>query len=125
MPQQTPTPPAPARLLLLPPELRLEIYSHCTAFTLLLLSQTCTALRAEINSVPDILLRSYGYAPSPPCPSPSGSAAGGIVTIKNIARIQTAEEAMVCEEVTGRFVESRVRYGTGCFVLVAGRKGRW
>ncbi|RPA84443.1 hypothetical protein BJ508DRAFT_323709 [Ascobolus immersus RN42] len=59
---QTSPPPVP-RLLLLPTELRLSIYTFSTAFTLLHLSHTCFKLRAEINSVPDIYTKAEGYGP--------------------------------------------------------------
>ncbi|RPA84451.1 hypothetical protein BJ508DRAFT_323715 [Ascobolus immersus RN42] len=51
-------------LFALPPELRLEIYTHCSAFTLLHLSHTSPILRREINSYPAIIARSFGYEPS-------------------------------------------------------------
>ncbi|RPA80968.1 hypothetical protein BJ508DRAFT_326817 [Ascobolus immersus RN42] len=49
-------------LLALPVELRLEIYSFCTAFSLLHLSFVCCQLRFEITNEPGIYTTSYGYA---------------------------------------------------------------
>ncbi|RPA82847.1 hypothetical protein BJ508DRAFT_325013 [Ascobolus immersus RN42] len=49
------------KLLSLPVELRLEIYSQCTAFSLLQLSHTCSALHHEINKYPAIIKNTYGY----------------------------------------------------------------
>ncbi|RPA87075.1 hypothetical protein BJ508DRAFT_95717 [Ascobolus immersus RN42] len=48
-------------LLDLPTELRLEIYSQCSALTLLQLSHTCASLNAEINSRPSIFKKAPGY----------------------------------------------------------------
>ncbi|RPA78357.1 hypothetical protein BJ508DRAFT_329298 [Ascobolus immersus RN42] len=49
-------------LLSLPTELLLEIYGHCSAFTLLQLSHTHPRLYAEINDSPKILNKAYGYS---------------------------------------------------------------
>src|SRR5690606_7773483 len=48
----------------LPVELRLEVYSHCTAFTLLQLTHTSSLLRSEIRAHPSIIKNSYGYLSS-------------------------------------------------------------
>ncbi|RPA77366.1 hypothetical protein BJ508DRAFT_330221 [Ascobolus immersus RN42] len=48
-------------LLHLPLELRLEIYSHCSTFALLLLSSTCHQARAEITSRPALYTQTMGY----------------------------------------------------------------
>ncbi|RPA82840.1 hypothetical protein BJ508DRAFT_360809 [Ascobolus immersus RN42] len=47
--------------LRLPTEIRLAIYSSCTAFSLLQLTHTCARLRAEIKSVPEIISASDGF----------------------------------------------------------------
>ncbi|RPA84452.1 hypothetical protein BJ508DRAFT_303907 [Ascobolus immersus RN42] len=80
-----------APLIRLPPELRLIIYDHCSALTLLHLSLTCTTLLLELNTLPTILTTSYGYAtptnncpactrstPSPTPPPPRPTASTGI-----------------------------------------------
>ncbi|RPA81394.1 hypothetical protein BJ508DRAFT_326517 [Ascobolus immersus RN42] len=79
-------------VLNLPSELRLEIYTHCTAYSLLLLSQTCRLVRAEILSSPHIFTKSYGYSSSPrPArghrQAPYPNRRGGILTIHNITSI--------------------------------------
>ncbi|RPA78321.1 hypothetical protein BJ508DRAFT_329258 [Ascobolus immersus RN42] len=56
-----PPPPPPSPLLTLPPELRLEIYRHTPAFTLLQLAHTCRLLHHEINAHQSILHHSFGY----------------------------------------------------------------
>ncbi|RPA72207.1 hypothetical protein BJ508DRAFT_335284 [Ascobolus immersus RN42] len=48
----------------LPTELRVEIYSYCTIYTLLQLSHTSTRLRNEINGLPKLLQAAYGYKSS-------------------------------------------------------------
>ncbi|RPA84447.1 hypothetical protein BJ508DRAFT_38412 [Ascobolus immersus RN42] len=84
-------------LLTLPPELRLNIYLHCSAFTLLNLTQTHPHLRDEIPY--RLLSRSYGYraltrfsqtGPPPP------------FTIANICKIRTPIEAVLFVEMTGQ-----------------------
>ncbi|RPA80413.1 hypothetical protein BJ508DRAFT_362602 [Ascobolus immersus RN42] len=50
--------------LKLPTEIRLEIYSHCTAFTLVQLYHTCATLHNEIERYPSIYQTSFGYGPS-------------------------------------------------------------
>ncbi|RPA83354.1 hypothetical protein BJ508DRAFT_413550 [Ascobolus immersus RN42] len=45
----------------LPVELRLEVYTHCSALTLLQLAHTSTTLYHEINTHPSIVRSSYGY----------------------------------------------------------------
>jgi hypothetical protein len=45
----------------LPLELRLEVYSHCTSFGLLMLAHTSKFLRTEINRHPRIIMFSYGF----------------------------------------------------------------
>ncbi|RPA82839.1 hypothetical protein BJ508DRAFT_325002 [Ascobolus immersus RN42] len=52
---------ARANFLSLPTELRLEIYTHCTAFTLLQVSHTSRILYHEVNNYPGIVERSFGY----------------------------------------------------------------
>ncbi|RPA78346.1 hypothetical protein BJ508DRAFT_329286 [Ascobolus immersus RN42] len=51
-------------LLRLPTELRIEVYRHCTTFTLLNLSHTSRSLHAEINSCPQIITASKDYRPA-------------------------------------------------------------
>ncbi|RPA78322.1 hypothetical protein BJ508DRAFT_416570 [Ascobolus immersus RN42] len=53
---------ATLHLLTLPPELRLDIYRQCSAFTLLQLSHTCTHLRSEINACPAIIRAAPGLS---------------------------------------------------------------
>ncbi|RPA78246.1 hypothetical protein BJ508DRAFT_156660 [Ascobolus immersus RN42] len=48
-------------LLDLPIELRLEIYRHCSAYTILQLSHSSRQLRFEIQSYPQIVGQSFGY----------------------------------------------------------------
>ncbi|RPA78243.1 hypothetical protein BJ508DRAFT_363927 [Ascobolus immersus RN42] len=48
-------------LTILPPEVRLEIYTHCSTLTLLQLTSTCTSIRTELRSRPTIIKSSYGY----------------------------------------------------------------
>ncbi|RPA75897.1 hypothetical protein BJ508DRAFT_331702 [Ascobolus immersus RN42] len=52
----------PSPLFKLPPELRLEIYSQSSAFTLLQLSHVCRKLRHEINGYPGMISKTYGYS---------------------------------------------------------------
>ncbi|RPA84445.1 hypothetical protein BJ508DRAFT_38405 [Ascobolus immersus RN42] len=84
--------PATVSFLSLPTELRLCIFEECTAFTLLRVSQTCTTLRAELNSLPSLLAQSYGYTPY------TGTCTKGneksILTIANISKILTPIEAI-------------------------------
>ncbi|RPA82536.1 hypothetical protein BJ508DRAFT_305415 [Ascobolus immersus RN42] len=57
----------------LPPELRLAIYRHLPAFTLLILTQTNRRLNLEINNNRGLYRHSYGYIdrpPPPPRPTP-------------------------------------------------------
>ncbi|RPA78241.1 hypothetical protein BJ508DRAFT_363926 [Ascobolus immersus RN42] len=51
-------------IMSLPLELRLEIFSHSSAFTLLNLSQTSSRFRFEINAYPTIVRSSFGYCQS-------------------------------------------------------------
>ncbi|RPA81393.1 hypothetical protein BJ508DRAFT_114326 [Ascobolus immersus RN42] len=71
----------PARMHL-PPELRLQIYDLCTAYTLLNLSQTSPLLRHEILNSPTIFLYSYGYIARPLNPGPMPRVP--TLTIRNI-----------------------------------------
>ncbi|RPA72907.1 hypothetical protein BJ508DRAFT_366987 [Ascobolus immersus RN42] len=48
-------------LLRLPIELRLCIYDHCSAISLLMLSLTCKSLRTEINASTATVHRSFGH----------------------------------------------------------------
>ncbi|RPA85733.1 hypothetical protein BJ508DRAFT_166997 [Ascobolus immersus RN42] len=48
-------------LLALPLDLRLEIYDHCSAFSLLQLISTSSQLRTEIKPQKAIIARSFGY----------------------------------------------------------------
>ncbi|RPA81396.1 hypothetical protein BJ508DRAFT_326519 [Ascobolus immersus RN42] len=48
-------------LLRIPTELRLIIYKHLSAYTLLLLSKVNKQLQTEINGSPKIIVNSYGY----------------------------------------------------------------
>ncbi|RPA87068.1 hypothetical protein BJ508DRAFT_95669 [Ascobolus immersus RN42] len=57
----TPTETATRTLLNLPIELRLEIYTHCSAFALLQLTQTCKQVYEEINARHSIYENAYGY----------------------------------------------------------------
>ncbi|RPA78329.1 hypothetical protein BJ508DRAFT_416573 [Ascobolus immersus RN42] len=54
-------PPRNLSIFSLPPELRLDIFSQCTAFTLLQLSHTCRSIYYEINTHPSIYKTSFGY----------------------------------------------------------------
>ncbi|RPA78340.1 hypothetical protein BJ508DRAFT_363890 [Ascobolus immersus RN42] len=59
-------------LFTLPLEIRLEIYSHCAAYSLLNLYNTNLTIRAELNDHPAIITSSYGYIPrrtSPAAPA--------------------------------------------------------
>ncbi|RPA82834.1 hypothetical protein BJ508DRAFT_343622 [Ascobolus immersus RN42] len=51
----------PTLFVILPVELRLEIYRHCSAYTLLQLAHVSARLHAEINGCPEIFKKSYGY----------------------------------------------------------------
>ncbi|RPA80960.1 hypothetical protein BJ508DRAFT_376706 [Ascobolus immersus RN42] len=57
--------PVPFRFTHLPFELRLSIYSNCTAFSLLQLSRSSYQLRYEILRNPKLYLNSDGYRPAP------------------------------------------------------------
>ncbi|RPA80414.1 hypothetical protein BJ508DRAFT_362603 [Ascobolus immersus RN42] len=54
----------PTSLLEVPIELRFEIYSHCSTFTLLQLSQTSRTLYYEIQQRPTIFKATFGYRPN-------------------------------------------------------------
>ncbi|RPA79431.1 hypothetical protein BJ508DRAFT_328331 [Ascobolus immersus RN42] len=69
----------------LPTELRLCIYKHCTATTLLQLASTCTVTRSEIHSSPSIIRSSRGYWEDHPD-------ASATLTVKDICIIDGAEE---------------------------------
>ncbi|RPA78353.1 hypothetical protein BJ508DRAFT_329294 [Ascobolus immersus RN42] len=56
----------PSMFYTLPVELRLEIYSHCTAFTLIMLSHFCRRLYLEINKYPSVYTHCYGYTKPKP-----------------------------------------------------------
>ncbi|RPA79427.1 hypothetical protein BJ508DRAFT_415920 [Ascobolus immersus RN42] len=58
-----PTPPEAklSRFPLLPIEIRLNIYQHCTCFILLQLASTSSQLHKEINSHPSIIRASRGF----------------------------------------------------------------
>ncbi|RPA86060.1 hypothetical protein BJ508DRAFT_159335 [Ascobolus immersus RN42] len=47
--------------LTVPIEIRLEVYRHCSAFTLLLLCHTCRQIYTDINTNPAIYKSSFGY----------------------------------------------------------------
>ncbi|RPA79421.1 hypothetical protein BJ508DRAFT_328320 [Ascobolus immersus RN42] len=47
--------------LLLPAEIRLEIYGYCTVLALLQLTSTAPALHNEINAYPSIIRASFGF----------------------------------------------------------------
>ncbi|RPA87064.1 hypothetical protein BJ508DRAFT_410640 [Ascobolus immersus RN42] len=56
--------PTSIRSLLLttvPIELRLEIYTHCTAFTLFILCRTCSTFYNDIHGTPSIFKNAPGY----------------------------------------------------------------
>ncbi|RPA78327.1 hypothetical protein BJ508DRAFT_329264 [Ascobolus immersus RN42] len=50
----------------LPLEIRLDIYTICSAFTLLQLFQSCRKIRQELISYPSIIHNSFGYNPVGP-----------------------------------------------------------
>ncbi|RPA78372.1 hypothetical protein BJ508DRAFT_329314 [Ascobolus immersus RN42] len=52
------------RLFDLPPELRLDIYRQCSAFTLLQLSHSHPHFRTEINANPSVYKTAFGFLPS-------------------------------------------------------------
>ncbi|RPA78371.1 hypothetical protein BJ508DRAFT_329313 [Ascobolus immersus RN42] len=56
-------------LFLLPYEMRLSIYTHCTSYALLNLTQTNTQLRDEVHRNPRIYTSSFGYNPHQFLPS--------------------------------------------------------
>ncbi|RPA72197.1 hypothetical protein BJ508DRAFT_419586 [Ascobolus immersus RN42] len=71
-------------LLLLPTEIRLEIYSNCTAFTLLQLSHTSTELHREINAYPGLIGKTYGYI----CPE--------VYDYRSLAEIRSIDRSPLC-----------------------------
>jgi hypothetical protein len=60
----------PSSILRIPPELRLLIYSHCSAFTLLQLAHTSSLFYAEVNSYPAIVRHAFGYCQGYSTPDP-------------------------------------------------------
>ncbi|RPA84434.1 hypothetical protein BJ508DRAFT_412807 [Ascobolus immersus RN42] len=76
--------------LALPTELRLFIYSYCPAFTLLQLSHTSTAIKSELQSIPDIVKKSDGYKLVL-----SGYSTPSFLTRSNIGKICSPEEAVL------------------------------
>ncbi|RPA86044.1 hypothetical protein BJ508DRAFT_373209 [Ascobolus immersus RN42] len=50
-----------SRFFALTPEIRLEIYYHCTVLDLLILTHTCRAIYFDINTRENLLLSSAGY----------------------------------------------------------------
>ncbi|RPA84448.1 hypothetical protein BJ508DRAFT_323712 [Ascobolus immersus RN42] len=74
-------------LFRIPPELRLEIYSHISAYSLLNLSYTCSKHRHEINALPiSTLHNSYGYKDHPEATT---------FTVLNIAKLETIDEVQL------------------------------
>ncbi|RPA86339.1 hypothetical protein BJ508DRAFT_321998 [Ascobolus immersus RN42] len=49
------------RIFRLPLQIRLEVYSQCSAFSLLHFSHTCAQIRHEINSRPALVRSTFGY----------------------------------------------------------------
>ncbi|RPA82526.1 hypothetical protein BJ508DRAFT_325526 [Ascobolus immersus RN42] len=74
----------PFALFQLPTELRLEIFSHCTAFNLLNLTRTSSSLRTEILHFPSIYRTSYGFNTASP--------KAAQLTIHTIDRVRHKEE---------------------------------
>ncbi|RPA79426.1 hypothetical protein BJ508DRAFT_141235 [Ascobolus immersus RN42] len=65
-PFQSTAPPMPSStspFLLLPTEIRLMIYAHCTILTLLQLTATSATCFTEINSYPSIIRTARGFRP--------------------------------------------------------------
>ncbi|RPA78355.1 hypothetical protein BJ508DRAFT_156332 [Ascobolus immersus RN42] len=80
-----PTGPSPFPFLDLPPDIRLHIYTNCSAFTLLQLAQTSRPLRRELTTNTSLLASSPGY-------TPSSSTSLSPLTIHNITLIPTPPE---------------------------------
>ncbi|RPA78233.1 hypothetical protein BJ508DRAFT_156600 [Ascobolus immersus RN42] len=80
-------------LLQLPPELRLVIYTHCSAFTLLNMSHTCRALRNELTVSSPHVQRSPGFRLAPDYRIPCS-----FLTILNIAGVPSPLEAKLVSQ---------------------------
>ncbi|RPA81213.1 hypothetical protein BJ508DRAFT_326598 [Ascobolus immersus RN42] len=76
--------PSSLQFLTLPTEIRLEVFTHCSAFTLLHLSHSSSQLYYEINKHASIINRSYGYCHSDPTKHRNK------LNINDIARLETA-----------------------------------
>ncbi|RPA77167.1 hypothetical protein BJ508DRAFT_350814 [Ascobolus immersus RN42] len=90
----------PINTLRLPTELRFMVYQHCSAFTLLQLSHTCTAHRFEIlNCIPKILTSSEGYQESEGYADAETEELtlrnGTILSLNNIESVDSPEEAIL------------------------------
>jgi hypothetical protein len=88
-------PPLLAGFFQLPTEMRLAVYSHCTAFTLLQLSHSSTFFYAEINKWPRIIESSVGFRWCTLLHKPAGRLAnnGGIRVNHSIMYVE-----ILCEE---------------------------
>ncbi|RPA78785.1 hypothetical protein BJ508DRAFT_416377 [Ascobolus immersus RN42] len=91
---------SPSLFLRLPAELRLEVYSQCSAFTLLILTATTRSLRSEIFLHPSIYRQTTGYIQEPEAwwtPRTTLPA----FSIRNIKRVTSAEEVQLCNRMAG------------------------
>ncbi|RPA80959.1 hypothetical protein BJ508DRAFT_362190 [Ascobolus immersus RN42] len=141
-------PPALFHFTQLPLELQLNIYDHCSAFTLLQLSRTTRSLRAEILRNPSVYTSSDGYSASPchshpedvypllRCPSDCPSRQSPL-TLSQINRIPTQPERALLGRLLTRQVEPENpgklkvdwvggRYSPGLrYWFVCGMSGGW
>ncbi|RPA84455.1 hypothetical protein BJ508DRAFT_323718 [Ascobolus immersus RN42] len=72
----------------LPQVLRIRVYTQCTVFTLLNLSQTCAKLRREVNACPEVVRRAYGYTRFP---WKGWRGSGGVLWIGNVMKVERGE----------------------------------
>ncbi|RPA82835.1 hypothetical protein BJ508DRAFT_343623 [Ascobolus immersus RN42] len=113
---QTDTSPNPHNyhsILDLPTEMRLAIYAHCTALSLLQLTHTSPFLYHDINSCPSLYKKSYGYwhpdhyhVSTSVFAQPDFDAGFGTLNIKLVAQIDWSNEGMFYYNRYGR-----LRYG--------------
>ncbi|RPA82528.1 hypothetical protein BJ508DRAFT_325529 [Ascobolus immersus RN42] len=96
----------PPPIFRIPLELRLDIYSFCTAFTLLNLTRTSRLFRTEIFQFPSIYRSSFGFATNPETPDQQ-------LSINTVKRVRYREECDMINAVTPRRWKNIYKQQTG------------
>ncbi|RPA87065.1 hypothetical protein BJ508DRAFT_410641 [Ascobolus immersus RN42] len=72
--------------LALPVEIRLEVYGHCSAFTLLQLSNTCRQTRTDLDEHRSVYQKSFGYD------NQISIKTGRVLQLNDVMRLDTSVE---------------------------------